>query len=69
VNDTVLELRVVIHEVHIAVPTSINLVVACIFNDKKYETQKRRRIDAATKIANFGGQELTIPIISSTDVT
>jgi len=46
-------LSVTIHEVSIQIPSSISLIVTCIFNDCQYETKNRKKIDPATKIANF----------------
>ena len=48
-----LSLHVTIHEVTIAIPSSINLIVVCIHNEDRFETQRRKRVDAATKIADF----------------
>lgn len=55
-----MELSLVIHEVQIQIPPSINLVVVCVHNDKKYETPKRRKVDPQSRIANFADQEVKI---------
>lgn len=48
-----LQLLLRVHEVAISVPPSINLIIACVCNDLKYETPKRRKVDIATKTVNF----------------
>jgi hypothetical protein len=48
-----LSLHVTVHEVTIAIPSSINLIVVCIHNEDRFETQRKKRVDAATKIADF----------------
>lgn len=48
-----MNLHVVIHEVAIQIPSSISLIVACIINEERFETLKKKRVDSATKIADF----------------
>jgi len=33
-----MNLQVIIHEVSIQIPSSINLIVACMVNEERYET-------------------------------
>ena len=51
-----------IHEVKIAIPSSINLIVTCTHNDEKFETTRKKRVDGSTSVANFADQELIIPM-------
>jgi hypothetical protein len=59
-----LDLQIIIQEVQIQIPTSINLIFSCHHNEQKYETLKRRRIDGETKVANFSDQILAIPLMN-----
>jgi hypothetical protein len=59
------DLVITVHEVKIAIPPSINLIVTCSHNEEKYETPKKRRVDAGTQVANFGDQQLVIPMSKS----
>jgi hypothetical protein len=56
-------LHVVIHEVSIQIPSSISLIVVCIINEERFETLKKKRVDSATKVADFCDQELIIPVV------
>lgn len=56
-------MSIVVHEVGISIPPSINLIIACTCNDKKIETQKRRKIDPLTKTVAFEDQPLKMPLL------
>ena len=56
-------MNIVVHEVGINIPPSINLIIACTCNDKKIETHKRRKIDPLTKTVAFEDQLLKMPLL------
>jgi len=59
-------LKLTVHSVQIAVPPSINLLVSCLHNETKVETQHRRKVDPISKTACFD-EELSIKVGASSE--
>jgi len=57
-----MNIHIVFHEVKIQIPQSINLIVSCIYNDQKFETPRRIKVDPSSKIGAFLDQEVVIPL-------